>query len=507
MRTSKAIRNTVYSLGNKVIEVILAFVSRTVFIWTLGVSYLGINGLFNNILIMLSLMELGVGSALVFSMYKPLVERDNEKLSSLLSMYANMYRIIGISIAVMGVCLTPFLPHLIKLDSDIPHLNIIYWLTLGNTVSSYFFGYKRSLLEADQKSYLNTKNNFIFTLIKHIFQIIILLLTKNFLLYLGIGIGTNILSNISISLKVNKMYPLINIRKALPLDKDTKIDIYKRMGAGMMHKIGNIVITGTDNILISVFISTTLVGIYSNYLMLTNTIYTTFGVAFSAIGASIGNLSVTENNEKSEKVFYSLFLINYWIYCFCSVCLWSLVNPLITMWLGKDYLLSSVTVAILILNFYISGMRHTVVSFVNASGLYYNSRFKPIVEAAINLIVSFVALKHWGITGVFFGTLVSYILCSVWVEPFILYKHWFKQSVKKHLVIYYLYFALMVTIAILTKGINSLINTPNIVLNFVISGVLCLLIPNVILFLIFRRTNEFNYLMNFKKKKTIKQQK
>ncbi|MBZ9625464.1 oligosaccharide flippase family protein [Clostridium sp. FP2] len=493
MRTQNTIRNTAYGLVGQLIGTILSFVNRTVFIYILGANYLGINGLFGNILSMLSLAELGVGSAIIYSMYKPLAEKDEVKIKAIMGLYATAYRIIGCTVAIIGLLLLPFLNYLIKDKPNIPNLNIIYLLFLANSVITYFFAYKSSLIMADQKNYINIINQVCFNFVQNIIQIILLLVTRKYLLYLGLQVIFSFLMNFSISKKADKIYPYLKTGEKKYLDKEIKKSIFKNTGAMMSHKIGGVVVSSTDNILISTFIGVYWVGLYSNYVMIIAMINGVLGQVFTALTASIGNLNAIESNEKSHEVFNILFFMNFWLYGFCSIALLALFNPFIKMWIGYKYIMDDYIVIMIVLNFFVMGMRQTVLMYNITLGLFWNYRFKPWFEALINMAASIILLKKFGVAGVFLGTFISTMTTSFWVEPYVLYKSGFQKPIRPYFIKYTIYTLITISAAIITILACSLF-TKYTILSIVGRGLFCLIIPNVIFASIFLRTNEFKHL-------------
>lgn len=495
MRTLNSIRNTGFALAGQLIGILLNFINRTIFIHVLGVEYLGINGLFGNIIMMLSLAELGVGSAIIFSMYKPLAEKDVTKIKALMRLYSKAYRSIGIAVFLFGVSLVPFLDVVIKDTPNIHNLKFIYLLYVTNAAASYFFSYKRSIIIADQKEYINTKNHYMFISILNVAQIIVLIFTSNFILYLIIRVLFTLLSNIYISKKANKLYPFITDKRKEYLNKSEKNTIFKYVLAMMSHKVGGVVVNGTDNLLISALIGIYWVGIYSNYYMIVSMLSTLIGQLFKAVAASIGNLYVTESVQKTKEVFNNLLFVNFWIYGFCSICLWVLLSPFITLWIGEKFLLTSITTSIIVFNFFINGMRQTTTTFNSAIGLFWNDRFKPWFEATINLISSIILINFLGITGVFLGTLISTLTTSFWVEPYILYKHGFKSSINDYFVRYFSYIFAFIVAGFITWFIciQFEYTTWNV---FFVKMIVCIFVPNLIFLLFFHKNKEFQYFVS-----------
>lgn len=495
MRTKNSIKNTFYAIGGQLSGTILSFICRTLFINILGTNYLGINGLFGNILSMLSLAELGIGSAIIYSMYKPLAEKDERETKALMGFYASAYFVIGCVVAVAGLVLVPFLDYLIKDKPNIPHLTVIYLMFLANSVVTYFFAYKRSIISADQKNYINTINEMKFNFLQNIVQIILLIVTKNYFIYLTIQIICSFMVNIAISKKADKMYPFLKNGKKEYLSKEDKKDIFKNTSAMMSHKIGNVVVNGTDNVLISSFVGVYWVGLYSNYIMIINIINGLINQIFASVTASIGNLNALEDSEKSNKIFNVLFFINFWLYGFCSISLFVLLNPFITMWIGKKYIMDNYIVIIIVINFFVMGMRQSVIIYNSTLGLFWNDRFKPWFEAVINLAASIVLMKKFGIVGVFLGTFISTMTTSFWVEPYILYKHRFRKRISAYFMKYVIYTSATLISAMITLFASSIF-TAYTLLSVIGRGILCMIIPNLIFIILFFKTEEFKYMYN-----------
>lgn len=458
-RLTNTIRNTIVGFAAQFAVILLNFINRTIFIHFLGVEYLGLGGLFSNILSMLSLAELGIGVAISFSLYKPLEENDVRKIKALMNFYRFAYRIIGFTILGLGLCLMPFLDYLIKDKPDIPYFALIYVLFLANTVVSYFFTYKRSLLSADQKEYINSINRTVFSIIQSIGQFLVLLLTKNYLLYLIVVIICTLLSNIGISYQCDKIYPYLKNNHEKLTKEETKLSL-KYVAAQFSHKVGGIVVSGTDNILTTSLVSggLAIVGLYSNYLLLTNTIKSVVTMFFTSVTASVGNLNAENNVEKSKKVFNEMLFLNMCFYGITASCIYSLANDFICLWIGEEYLLSTGVVIIIVINYYVAGMRQSCQTYNTTLGLFWNDRYKPWIEAAVNLVASIVLIHYYGFMGVLLGTLISTITTSFWVEPYILYKHGFRMNLADYFIRYGQYTIVTILYTAVSFWLTSFIN-------------------------------------------------
>lgn len=492
MRTQKALKNIYFTLLQKICDLVLLFIQRTFFIRILGVVYLGVSGLFANIFTIFSLMELGISSSIIFLLYKPLAEGNNEEVSRLMQLYKKFYNIVGTSILIIGMFLIPFLKYIVNMNCGVDNLYLIYILTLISTSTSYFFSYKRSLLEADQKLYVSSLNIFIFNTLATIFRIFVLIFFKNYLLFLLITIIMNFVSNLVISKKVTKMYPLIQFSKKVKFKQYELKPIFSRMFAVSLNSIGNVVLTGTDNIIMSTYFGLATVGIYSNYYMFTNLIYTTISWLFVSVTAGVGNLKAKNDDINSFYTFKRMSFINYYFYFICCVMLYSFVNPLISIWIGEEYLFDKTLVFIIVLNLFITGMRHTTVTFINASGLYYDIKYKPLIEAFLNLLISIVLTKYIGIIGIFLGTFLSLFFVSTWLEPYILYKKWFKKDIKEYYISFLLKFIFLIIIMLGIEKIVSILNI-NGYFMLIVYGIIIFSLLNILFILICHKKDEFKY--------------
>ena len=491
-RTKNSIINSTASITTQVITVLMDFVVKTIFIAVLGSTYLGINGLFSNIITLLSLADLGIGVAIPYSLYKPLAHGDKEKIKSLMKYYSKVYSIIGFVVLVIGLSITPFLPLIIKnMPDNIPHIYLIYMMFVTHSALSYVFVYKRFLIDSDQKGYIISKITLICNILLNVVRVTILLITKSFILYLGCSILFVMIQNLWYSKQADELYPYLKDKKVKDLDKKDLNEINKNIKSLFIYKIGNVIANGTDNIIISKFIGLITVGLYSNYLLIISSINNVVSQIFNAITSSIGNLIAT-NNERSKGVYEKLNFFDFYIYSFCAVCLFILINPFIYLWIGSDYLLSAIVSALLALNFYTSGMGSVTNSFRTAYGLFYIAKFRPIVMVILNIIISIILVGPFGVAGVVAGTIISRMLTTAWLDPYIVYKYGFKSSPKKYYLKYLYYLVIFTIISIIIKLITDYIKVTN-VLSWIIVALITVVIYHIIIVLIFYNTDEFKY--------------
>ena len=495
MRTKSSILNMAAAWGGQFVALLMQLIVRMVFVHYLSSEYLGLSGLFSNILSMLSLVELGVGPAMTFSLYKPLAENDTEKVKSLMRLYQITYRAIGAIILVLGVLTIPVYPYLINGKPDIPYLNLIYFLFVFNTGVSYFYSYKRSLISSDQKRYVETLAHYLFYFLYNLGQIIVLVLTQNYILFLLCQVASTILENFTLSKMADRMYPYLKEKNIAPLPREDVALIKRNVGAMVFHKVGTIVVNGTDNILITKFIGLAVTGLYSNYTVVLNALKLIVSQVFKSITASVGNLSAVESEKKITEVFYKTLFANFWIYGFCAICLECLFQPFISIWLGERFLLDQFTVTMLVLSFFFAGMRQAVLTFRDATATYYYDRYKPLFESVVNLIASIALVQTMGIAGIFLGTIISTLTVCTWVEPYVLYKYVLKCPLIDYFKRYFLYCAITLVAGLVTYSLSSMVHG-NVYLVFLTRCVISTMVPNFIFFAFFCKSKEFIYFRN-----------
>lgn len=498
-RTTNSVRNTSVGLIGKIATIIFNFIKRTVFIYVLDATYLGISGLFTNILTVLSLSELGFGTAMVYAMYQPIATSDEKKISALMNFYAKVYRIVGVFVLVAGCALIPHLGFFIGdpvLPADLPPLWIIYLLYLLNTASSYFFSYKRSLITACQKDYINSVNNMLFDLIRIIGQTIILFAFKDFILYLVLQLICTLASNIAISRKADKLFPYLKKHKDEKLSKQTKGIIGQNVFAMSCHKLGGVVVSGTDNILISKFVGLVATGCYYNYTMITSAVSSIYNQIFNAITASAGNLIALESEEDVYKVYKKLLFMNGYIAVFCTSCLVTLIHPFMSLLWGGLYVFDDAIMYVIMLNFFLTCMRKTNNVYINAGGLFWPLKWKALAEAVINLGASIFLAEgmHMGVLGVVLGTTISSVLTNFWWEPYVVYKKLLHKNLGKYFALIIQYFLLTLISIALCNFLFAFFGLPENLLGLILKGIIAVIIPNLIL-LVYFRTPEYKYFL------------
>lgn len=498
LRSKLFFKSSFVTLFSKFICYLVDFLCRTVLIHTLPQEYVGVNGLLTSILGVLSLSELGFGTVLVYSMYVPFAQKDEEKLLALTEFYKKAYRIIAVLIGGLGVLLIPFLPYIVNDSSDIPGLSVFYLLYMANMICSYAFIYRQSLFHVDQRPYIINFYYNLFRIIRTLLQIVILIATHNFFLYLLVMLPFTLFTNVLLSWKAKKEYPFLNSDSHPALADEEKKNIFKNVYAMFNHRVGSTILNATDNLLISFFLGLTAVACNDSYTMILTFVRSMLSSLFAPLNASVGNYYALNTEEKTHSLFEALHFAALWLYTFCTACFFLLVNPFIAYIWGEKFLFSFPVVLLISVNFYIVGIRQITIIFKEAMGFLYQDRYVPIVEAIANLTLSALLVKFLGVIGIFAGTFISIVSTSLWVEPYILMRYGFHRSTK----VFWLKNIRYLLISVLAVAITWLCSLPFDLPPLALMGVrivLCLIIPNMIFLLFFSKSSEFRMLVGLLK--------
>ena len=493
-RTYNVYVNTVANISGQILTLLLSFLTRMVFIHVFGENYLGINGLFSNILSVLSLAELGVGSAIVYCMYKPIAEKNHKQLAALISYYRKLYRMIGGIVAFIGLAITPFLKYIVHIDADIGNVTIYYLLYLLNTVSSYFLVYKTSILIADQRSYIIKICTVTTSIIQFIVLSIVAFIFENFYVYLSLQIGFLILNNYICSKIAEKKYPFICKKEELTLTE--KKDIWSSILSMFSYQVGNVVLNNTDNILISIIVNTVVVGFYSNYSMVILSVSTFLQLIFTSMQASIGNLAAEGGNSKQYEIFNVIQLMSFWLTAFCCVSFAVLFQDFISILYTDHFLLDYKVVIVCIFNFYIQFILYPIYCYRNTVGLFKQTRWVMVFTSIINIVLSIFMGMQCGLIGILAATGISRLLTNFWYEPIKLFKNYFSKPVCGYFIkqIFYVLCTCVMVFSIVC--LTNLMNDINIYLRFGLKIIICVLVPNIVFYIIFRKNRSFKFLKN-----------
>lgn len=499
-RVQYAVKNIAFGYIGNLTSTVLGFVLRTVFIMRLDEHLLGVNGLYTGILTMLSLAELGIGTALNFSLYAPVANKEYEKIKSYMQYYKKAYRAIALLITIMGLLLIPFLAYFIKNPGSygMQELTIYYLIFLFNTVSTYFVSYKYSIVNAEQKNYIQTNILTITKLATIICQLIVLWLTSNFLLYLLTAATVELLQKIYVSNYLDKRYPYLKEKNIVPLGQKERTEIKEKTKALVCHKVGDVARLQTDSIIISSFISVALVGIVDNYLMVINSVSGFVNVIFNSVISSFGNLIATESKEKQYEMFRIYRFAANWIYGLSAIGFGLLLSPLVYLWLGEKWILQGAVIALLLIDYYFKGDRIVLSNFKTAAGVFEQDKWLALIQGAVNLVISIALVQRMGLAGVYIGTIVSGLIANI-TKPFIIYKVCFNKSVTEYFTDTVKHLLFMVIILGLCYLISTVVLREISILTFLIMGVIIVFLYNSLFFLIYRGNNEVQYLLRILK--------
>lgn len=500
MRTEKSIKNSVAAVIVNLSTMVIGFVAQAIFIRILGAEYLGLNGLFNNILSMLAIAELGIGNAIIFSLYKPLVDGNKKEITALMNFYKKAYNIISLIVFILGLGIMPFLNFIVGDVSVDINIYIVYILYLMSSLASYFLTYKRSILYADQKKYIINYTHTFYLLLLNITQLLVLYFTKNYYLYIIIKIICQIIENVILNLIVNKQYPYLKKYTDDSISKETEKSIFKKIKGLFFHKVGNFFVWGTDNILLSYFFGVIQVGIYSNYSMIINSVSNLFQQFISASSASVGNLLVEKNTTKTQNIFKKIYFLNYWMVVFASNCILIIIQPFVKIWVGEQYLLPIYIVIVLIISFYQKMMRVTYDTFKEGAGIWHEDRFMPIFESIFNIVFSIIFAKCFGIVGIFMGTIVSGFVLWFYSYPKFVFKKILNLSVQEYAKINIKHFIIFTLITSISYFISTLYSPNVIIVKLIYNVLISLIIPNLLMILIFFKDENFKYFIEMLKK-------
>ena len=495
-RSHNAAQNAILCTICRFVDILINFVARIFFVQFLGREILGINGLFTNVLSFLSLADLGINTAMTYSFYEPLANKDEHKLSALVHFYKRIYFIVFCVVLIVGLILVPFLPYLINMENPIENIELYYILLLLNSSVSYLFVYKSSLLKADQNEYIISLTNTVVKIFKNIVLVILLWIYKNYVLYLIIEICFTIINNLVINYISQKKYKFLSYND--DLDKKSKKDIFTNVKSVIIYKISSVLLNGTDNILISVIVGTIYVGLYSNYLLIINAVVSFINVIFVSLYGSIGNLLHSENSGRAMSVFEHLIYLSYLIGAFVVACLLAGLDDTIRLFFGSDYVLDSLSTIAIILNCYLSCVCQPIWTFRETAGLFKEVRFIILITAIINLVLSIILGMYFGVFGIIIATLISKVSTYFWKEPIILYKKFFSGSCTEYFYSIAKYF-IVTLIALIPvfflQRINLGFSLFTIIFEVGVSGLLSV----VIFMLLTRKNNSLHFFMDFVK--------
>ena len=493
-RTKNTVRNIIFGSIDRVVNIILPFVSRTVILYVLGAKYLGLGSLFGSILSFLSLAELGAGSAMVYSMYKPIASNDTKTINALLNLYRRFYRVIGLVIFSLGLCLIPFLRRLIH-DEIPPDINLyfLYLVYLFNAALSYWlFAYKNALLQAHQRNDINSKIGLILTPMSYVVMLGCLLITKSYYGYILWSPVVTIATNLLRSGYVKKLFP--DLKPEGEINADLRRSIVKKTSALIGTKLNTVVLHAADNIVMSAFLGLTVIAMYGNYYYIMSSITGFLGIAYSSMTAGLGNSLVTETTEKNYRDFIKFSFINAWLVGWCTVCLVCLYQPFMHIWTKGKLLFPFYVVLEFGLYFFAYQIRKIPVSYKDAAGIWWEDRFRPYVCMVVNLVLNIYLVQRIGVSGIILSTVFSLCISIPW-ENYTIFKNVFHCSSGEYYLKMLSYAATMAVGGIGCFWICS--RFADGIGWFFVRGIICLIVPNVCFIALNHTRNEFKDAMAF----------
>lgn len=494
-RVTNATRNIFFGMILKIYQILLPFFMRTVIVYFMGIKYLGLNGLFSSILLVLNLAELGVGSAMVYSMYEPIIRKDKQQICALLKLYRKYYRIIGAIIAVVGTAVLPFVPHLIAKNAvdEVPadiNIYIVYLLNLACTVISYWlFAYRGSLLTAHQRDDISSKVSLITNTFQYVGQLLVVIIFKDYYLYLIVSFLTQVLTNVVVAYFSSKKYP--EYKPEGTLDPEIVRSINQRIKDLFTSRLGMVMVMSMDSIVLSIFMGLTPLAIYNNYYYLVKSVITILQVIYVSCTAGIGNSIILESGEKNYNDMKKFTFIVAWLVGICSCCLLCLLHPFMLIWMGEEYTLGIVIDICFTLYFFVDQMNLVLHTYKNAAGIWHEDRFRPIATAFTNLILNIILVNFLGIYGVLIASVISVSCVGM---PWILhniFKTMFKRSKREYVVRIFYYAAITFIACVACYFACSFVSLGGL-LGLAIKLVICGVLSNIIFFIFYSRVKEFD---------------
>lgn len=490
-RTKNAARSIVFGFLLKMYQIFVPFLMRTAMIYFMGVQYLGLNSLFTSILQVLNLAELGVGNAMVYSMYKPIAEDDQATICALMRLYRTYYRLIGLVIAILGLLLTPFVPKLI--NGEFPqelNIYVLYWLNLSVTVLSYWiFAYKNSLLQAHQRNDVASKVIFATNTVQYSLQLLVLVTIKNYYVYVVVSLAAQALTNIVTAIAATRIYP--DYHPAGKLRKSQVQDINHRIRDLFTSKLGSVIVNSADTVVVSAFLGLTMLAIYQNYYYILTSIIGFVGIVFQSCTAGIGNSVIVESEEKNFEDLKKFTFLIAWIAGLCTCCLLCLYQPFMEIWVGQELMLSFPAVVCFCVYYFVYEVNQLLNTYKDAAGIWHEDRFRPLVTALSNLVMNLIMVQFWGIYGVILSTVLSTVFVGM---PWLLHNLFtvlFDPSQMKAYLQSLLRYAMVVLISCMACYAVSMVIHLSAFGNLVCRAVICCILPNAIYFLAFHKMPEF----------------
>ncbi|AOZ97414.1 lipopolysaccharide biosynthesis protein [Butyrivibrio hungatei] len=505
-RIKSATRNIAFGFIGQAATLILSFALRTIFIMHLSEDLLGVNSMYSNILSLLNMAELGIGTALNFSLYGPVARGEKEKIKSYMQLYRKAYRVIATVVAVVGLLLVPFLKYLAKNPGDVSErdLTLYYLIFLFNTVSSYFVAYKYSLVNAEQKNYIQTNILTITKIVTVSIQIAVVVITENFYLFLLTDAAVQLVQKIFVSIYLDKKYPLLKEKNIEPLAKAESDEVWNKTKALVFHKVGDVARLQTDAIIITSFIQVKMAGYVDNYNLVLNSVSNFVNIIFNSVISSFGNLIATESKQKQYEMFKVYRFFASWIYGYSCVGFMILLTPLIRIWIGDKWVLVPAAVYCILTDYYFKGDRIVLSNYKTAAGVFEQDKYLALIQGAVNLVLSIALVQTpLGIVGIYIGTIVSGLIANI-TKPIIIYRACFDMDASSYFIDSFKYIASLLFVLLSCHFISLKVLANLNIFTFLIMAVIITIVFNGVYFILYGRSEEFKYLYGKLREKLVR---
>lgn len=505
-RIKSATRNIAFGFIGQAATLILSFALRTIFIMHLSEDLLGVNSMYSNILSLLNMAELGIGTALNFSLYGPVARGEKEKIKSYMQLYRKAYRVIATVVAVVGLLLVPFLKYLAKNPGDVSErdLTLYYLIFLFNTVSSYFVAYKYSLVNAEQKNYIQTNILTITKIVTVSIQIAVVVITENFYLFLLTDAAVQLVQKIFVSIYLDKKYPLLREKNIEPLAKAESDEVWNKTKALVFHKVGDVARLQTDAIIITSFIQVKMAGYVDNYNLVLNSVSNFVNIIFNSVISSFGNLIATESKQKQYEMFKVYRFFASWIYGYSCVGFMILLTPLIRIWIGDKWVLVPAAVYCILTDYYFKGDRIVLSNYKTAAGVFEQDKYLALIQGAVNLVLSIALVQTpLGIVGIYIGTIVSGLIANI-TKPIIIYRACFDMDASSYFIDSFKYIASLLFVLLSCHFISLKVLSNLNIFTFLIMAVIITVVFNGVYFILYGRSEEFKYLYGKLREKLVR---
>ena len=501
-RVRLAERNIAFGYLGQAATALMSVVLRTIFIRHLSEQLLGVNSLYTNILSILSMAELGIGTALNFALYRPVAEENTEKIKSYMKMYRKAYTVIALVVAGIGLAIAPFLKYLIKDPGSITvrEMTVYYLIFLFNTVSTYFVSYKYSLCNAEQRNYIQTNINTITKITVTLLQMAVIVLTGNFLFYLLTDMFVQLAQKIFVSWYLDRLYPFLRDKNVEPLSREESGEVWRKTKALVLHKVGDVARLQTDSLIISSFIAVAMSGIVDNYNLVINAVTNFVNIIFNSVISSFGNLIATETKERQYELFQVYRFFASWVYGFAVTGFFVLLTPLVRIWLGDAWVLPASAVALILIDLYFKGDRIVLSNYKTAAGVFEQDKYLALIQGGVNLVLSIWLVQKIGLAGIYVGTVISGLIANL-TKPVIIYRVCFGRSSRSYFAESLRYAGTVAVLAAGLKLVGNRVMAQPAIGSFLLMVVIITLVFNGVFLLLFGRSREFRYLKQVALKK------